>query len=125
MKQKIEDIRGIADISGFGKNTSYEKGCQDMLQAGYEWLVKHRGESMNSEKQKIVNKLTDTQLKVATYSNIYGVLEPKSYSAKALSKAICIIHPGCTGAMHQAVFGHLLYINTNGIDMWKKEVVKK
>lgn len=39
---KIEDIRGIADISGFGKNTSYEKACQKMLQTGWEWLNKHK-----------------------------------------------------------------------------------
>ncbi|MCJ7768760.1 hypothetical protein MUP79_10265 [Candidatus Bathyarchaeota archaeon] len=107
---KIIDIRGIVEISGFGKRTSYEKGCQTMLQAGWEWL----------------NKNKNPKLKGHTYRGIYGIFEPDNKASKELSKVICkAVNDGCTGAMHQAVFGHLMYMNANGIDKWKKEVVKK
>lgn len=105
---KIEDIRGIADISGFGKNPSYEKACQKMLQTGWEWLNKHK----------------KADLKGHTYAGIYGVLEPDNEDTKALSEAIVKAVNDCTGAMHQAVMEHLFYINANGIDKWKSEIKK-
>lgn len=113
LKEKIEDskdefdIRGISDISGFGRTSGYEHGCQTMLQAGVDWL----------RNKKKVN------LKVKTYKNIYGVLEPKSKDAKELSKVICkAVDNDCTGAMHQAVMGHLFFITNKGLEKWKEEV---
>jgi len=100
------NIKGIADISGFGKNTNYEKACQDMLQAGFEWLEKHK----------------KAKLKAHTFKDIYGILEPDSKDAKELSKTICEKVPDCSGAMHQCVMGHLMFISANGIDKWKEEV---
>jgi hypothetical protein len=80
-----------------------------MLQAGFEWLEKH-------------NK---SKLKTITYKGIYGILEPKSKDAKELSKIICNVCPDCTGAMHQAVMSHLMYISANGLDKWKNELKKQ
>ena len=102
------NIKGITEISGFGKESGYELACQDMLQAGFDWL----------ENNKKAN------LKAKTYKNIYGILEPDSKDTKALSKAVVSAVDDCTGAMHQAVMGHLMFINKNGIDTWKIEVKK-
>jgi hypothetical protein len=108
-KNKIEDIRNIAYISGFGKKSSYEKACQDMLQSGFEWLVNH----------KKVN------LKATTYKGVYGILEPKGKDAIELSNVIVKSVPDCTGAMHHCVMNHLIYISKEGLDKWKQEVKKK
>lgn len=100
-----EDIRGIADISGM----PYEAACQKMLQAGYEWLVKN----------------IKPDLKAITFNNIYGIFDPESPDAKALSKAVTSAEPDCTGAMHHCVMSHLFFINTNGLDKWKEEIAKR
>ena len=105
------NIKNIYEISGFGKKTSYENGCQKMLQAGFEWIEK--------------NKKKKTKLKTHSYKNIYGILEPDSKEAKELSDVIVKAEPECTGAMHQAVMQHLFFIAEEGIEKWKKEVKKK
>lgn len=104
-----KNIKGIFDISGFGKKTSYEKGCQNMLQAGFEWLEKNK----------------KGKLKAHSYKGVYGIFEPDSKKAKELSKVIAKAEPECTGAMHQAVMQHLFFISGNGLEKWKKEVSKK
>lgn len=109
MKKKIRNIKGIYEISGFGKNTTYEKGCQNMLQAGYEWLEKRKKKA---------------KLKGHTFKGVYGIFELDSPDAKELSKVTVDTEPECTGAMHQAVMQHLFYINGHGIDKWEKEVKK-
>ena len=68
----MEDIKNIADISGFGKNAGYEKDCQKMLQTGYEWLEENK------------DKLS--KLKGKTYKHIYGIFEPNSKEARRGSK---------------------------------------
>ncbi len=107
----MENIKNIYEISGLGKNTSYEKGCQKMLQAGFEWIEK--------------NKKKKTKLKGHSYKNIYGIFEPDSKEAKELSGVIVKAEPACTGAMHQAVIKHLFFIDKEGLEKWKKEVRKK
>ena len=101
-----ENIKGISDISGFGKETSYEKGCQNMLQAGFDFLEKN-------------NK---GKLKGHSYKGIYGIFEPDSKKAKELSKVIVKAEPECSGVMHQIVMGHLIIISSNGLEKWKEEV---
>lgn len=101
----VENIKGIYEISGFGKETSYEADCQEMLQRGFEWLE--------------TNKKAD--LKGHSYEGIYGIFKPDSDDAKELSKVITK-DMDCTGAMHQAVMQHLFYIWKNGIEKWKEEV---
>lgn len=110
MLKMTDDIKGITEISGFGKNTAYENECQKMLQAGYEWIEARE---------------TKAKLEAKTYKNIYGILEPTSEDAKELSKVVGASVPDCSGAMHQAVMGHLFYINNNGLKKWKTEVNKK
>jgi hypothetical protein len=105
----MNNIKGIVEISGFGKETEYEKACQQMLQQGWEWLQKH----------------PKAKLKAHTYEGIYGFFECDSKDAKALSEAVTKnIDGGCTGAMHQAVMQHLFYIYYHGIEKWKKKVTK-
>lgn len=108
---KIEDIKGIYEISGFGKNTGYEKSCQKMLQVGFEWIEN------NKKKRK--------KLEGHSYKGIYGIFEPDSKEAKELSRVICKEEPECSGAMHQAVMSHLFFIAKSGIEKWKEEVMKK
>ena len=103
MKEKIEDIRKISDISGMGGG--YEATCQEMLQKGFEWLETNK----------------KAKLKGHTYHNIYGIFEPDSKDAKELSDVITK-DTDCTGAMHQAVMSHLFYIWKNGLENWKKEI---
>jgi hypothetical protein len=105
----VEDIRNIADISGFGKKTSYEQACQTMLQTGFEWLETHKR----------------AKLKGHTYEGIYGIFEPDSKDAKELSDVVAKSCDDCTGAMHHAVMSHLFHIWKNGIEKWKSEIKKK
>ena len=107
---KTQNIKGIFEISGFGKYTNYEKHCQKMLQVGFEWIEK--------------NKDKKGKLKAHTIKGIYGIFEPDSKEAKQLSKEIVKACPDCSGAMHQAVMRHLFFISANGIDKWKEEVLK-
>ncbi len=107
-EEMIKNIKGIVEISGFGKRTSYEKSCQKMLQAGFEWLEKNK----------------KGKLKGHSYEGIYGIFEADNKKAKELSKVIVKAEPDCSGAMHQAVMQHLFYISANGLEKWKKEVKK-
>lgn len=103
----MKNIKNIADISGFGKTHPYEKACQSMLQKGWDWLQNR----------------SNVKLKAYTYQGVYGILTPDSNEAKELSEVISTaVDGGCTGAMHQAVMQHLMYINKNGIDKWIKEI---
>lgn len=111
----MDDIRGIADISGFSDKdmkggSAYEAHCQKMLQAGYEWLEK--------------NKAKRGKLKGHSYSNIFGMFEPDSKAAKEMSEAVCKAAPDCSSAQHHAVMRHLFYIAGNGIEKWKAEIKK-
>lgn len=71
----MTNIKGIADISGFGEDgkggSDYEQACQDMLQAGFEWLKK--------------NKKPD--LKATTYKNIYGGSQPRKQGCKVVVRS--------------------------------------
>ena len=101
----VEDIKGIADISGFGED--YEEACQKMLQAGWEWLNTHKEQN---------------DLKGIIHEGIYGIFEPNSKDAEDLSNAVVKAVPDCSGAMHQAVMSHLFFINKEGLDKWKSKV---
>ena len=96
----------MGEISGFGGG--YEEGCQDMLEAGCEWLAEHK----------------DADLKMHTYQDIYGILEPDSDDAKELSRVVGNACGECTGAMHQAVMTRLHYIAGNGWDKYAAELSK-
>lgn len=91
------------DISGMGGG--YENVCQRMLKNGREFLKKH-GELKAS---------------LHGYANIYGVCDVKGEDAEALEKAVMEGIEDCTGAMHQAVMGHLFFIAKSGEEKWLGE----
>ena len=104
MTTKPQDVVATVDISGFGG--SYEWGCQTMLAAGENWLVAHPDFDFSCYKG---------------FQNVYGVLIPDKESAGIeLDRAIidAVKEQGATGAMHQAVVGHLFLIHRDGRDAW-------
>lgn len=91
------------DISGMGGG--YEKACQKMLWAGMKYF-----ETLKNPKGILKGR--------KTYKNIYGICDlPDSFAEceKAMLKAV---NNDCTGAMMQAVTGHLRYIAENGYEQW-------
>ena len=87
----------MGEISGFGGG--YEECCQDMLEAGVNWLVEHPKPDLQGH----------------GYKNVYGIFEPDSEDAKALEVAILKASKGeATGAMHQAVMQRLFFIGEHG-----------
>ena len=89
-----------ADISGFGGG--YEATCQQMLLNGLAFLKEH----------------PDVELAYKVYQNIYGIASPQTSAAFEMDKAITSGIEDATGAMHQAVVGHLLYIHGHGYESW-------
>lgn len=87
----------MGEISGFGGG--YEQTCRNMLAAGMEWLDAHPA--------------ADPQFK--GFQGVYGLISEENEDAEALSAAIVAgAHGDCTGAMHQAVTSHCLFIRKNG-----------
>jgi hypothetical protein len=95
----------MGEISGFGGG--YESACQDMLNAGVQWLDKHPDKR---------------DLKGHGYKNIVGIFEPDSDDAKALSKVVANAAEGCSGAMHETVMQRLFFIAKNGWDEYCREL---
>ena len=97
-------------ISGFGGG--YEAMCQTLLWRGIVYLAE-------------VKPPLDMWKNATSYQGVYGILQTEGQDLKALEEAI--IRPGddVTGAMHQAVMGHLHVIHTNGLDGWLAEYIQK
>lgn len=92
----------MGEISGFGGG--YEGTCRKMLRVGLEWFDQN----------------PDAKPEYIGYKNIYGIISEDNDDAKALTKVIVDASGGdCTGAMHQAVIGSILWIHKNG---WEKYV---
>jgi hypothetical protein len=99
---KYNFTENMGEISGFGGG--YEEACRAMLKAGLEWCD--------------ANPTADPQFRGG--QGVYGMLEEDNEDAKALSKALLDGAGGdCTGAMHQAVFRHIMFIRQHG---WNKYV---
>lgn len=104
---KYEWEPGMGEISGFGGG--YEECCRAMLAAGLEWLDDH----------------PDAQPRFHGYKGVYGVLSDDNDDAKALSEAVVAGADGdCTGAMHQAVVSHCLYVKANGWEAYVRSMTK-
>ncbi len=98
---KDEPSRLTVNISGMGGG--YERMCQLMLLAGVEFL---KGKP---------NFTWDYR----SYTQVYGVCWSDSADAKALDEALMkACDNDCTGAMHQAVIGHLRLIHKEGHAAW-------
>jgi hypothetical protein len=93
------------DISGFGGG--YEICCQMMLQQGLEYIAAH----------------PELDPKFKGFENIFGLLMDDNADAKALSQAVTV-ETDATGAMHQAVIGHLMRIWKYGRAKWMKDCGK-
>ncbi len=95
------------DISGMGGG--YERACQLMLKAGIQYLANKSNFVWDYEE----------------YANVYGVCWSDSENAKRLDKVLLYAAGGdCSGAMHQAVIGHLRFIHENSYDKWLNECGK-
>jgi hypothetical protein len=102
MKAQLTDE--MDKIFGFGDG--YEETCRKMLLAGLEWLDAH----------------PHADPKFRRSPNIYGIIKADNEDAKALSAAIEAGSGGdCTGAMHQAVVSHCLFVKLHS---WKAYVAK-
>lgn len=98
----------MGEISGFGGG--YENCCQDMLEAGMNWLTSR----------------PDANLEGHSFKGIYGLMVPDSDDAKELDKVVIDASGGeASGAMHHAVMGRLFWISKNGWDKYVEELTKK
>ncbi len=91
------------DVSGFGGG--YEAMCQTMLWRGVLWLAERKPPFQMWKNAK-------------SYKGIYGVLSTAGPEFKELEAAMMRKGDGVTGAMHQAVMGHLRRIHEVGVDGW-------
>ena len=104
------------DISGFDSHGDelgygYEAVCQRALWEGIQYLAKV------DRPDKILDKSSG-------FKNVYGIIETPE-SAKELeaiwSRLDKEVFNGWTGAQHQAVVGHLMFISKNGVQKWLDE----
>lgn len=105
MVQRYRHTPDMGEISGFGGG--YERACQDMLEAGMNWL---------NQRQTVL------LLEGHSYEGVYGVFAADSDDAKALEEAVIAAVPDCSGAMHHAVMSRLFWIATNGWDAYCAEL---
>lgn len=92
------------EIFGFGDG--YEDTCRRMLLAGLEWLAAH----------------PQADPKFRRSPSIYGIIKEDNEDARALLAAVETgSGEDCTGAMHQAVVSHCLFIKLHG---WKAYIAK-
>lgn len=90
------------DISGMGGG--YEHVCQRMLANGRKYLAEHPDFSK--------------ELGYRQYEGVTGICLATTIGAKNFNQIIMFGIEDATGAMHQAVVGHLLYIAKNGEEKW-------
>jgi hypothetical protein len=98
----------MGEISGFGGG--YEKCCQDMLEAGCEWLQENKGVTLTGSE----------------FKNVFGLFTAESDDAKAMEKVVLQAAAGeATGAMHHTVMQRLFFINKNGWDEYCRQLREK
>ncbi len=103
---------GMSEISGFGGG--YEACCQDMLEAGVQWLVERRESG------------AEPDLRMSGYVGVFGLLNADSDEAKVIEKVVLAAAKGeSTGAMHHAVMSRLGYISKHGWDTYCAELAKR
>lgn len=98
----------MGEISGFGGG--YETLCQDMLEAGVQWLTDH----------------ASSDLKGIESPQIFGIFIADSDDAKALEEAVMAAdkEKNATGAIHHAVMSRLFWIAKNGWPAYCEELRK-
>lgn len=107
MSERYRHTDDMGEISGFGGG--YEACCQDMLEAGVNWLNEHQ----------------KADLQARTLNNVYGIFDVTSADAKALEEVIIEASKNeATGAMHHAVMSRLFWISKHGWDAYCAELRK-
>lgn len=96
---------GMREISGMGGG--YEAECRLMLKQGMKWIEAH----------------PDAKPMYHGFKGIYGIIKEDNEDAKALSNAACEGRD-VTGAMHQAVISHIIFISKNGWPKYVEEMKK-
>ncbi len=91
----------MPEISGFGG--AYEEACQNMLEAGTQWMDEHPA-------AKVV---------FSTFQGVTGLITDESDDAKALEKVMADAVGGdCTGAMMHTLMLRVLFIKAQGWDTY-------
>lgn len=90
------------DVSGMGGG--YEHTCQRMLANGRKYLSD--------------NPDFSSELAYKGFEGVTGICIAASIGAKNFDQIILFGIDDCTGAMHQVVVGHLLYIAKHGEEKW-------
>lgn len=107
MSQTYIFTKEMGEISVFGGR--YEQACQRMLQAGLRYFDE--------------NPKSDP--KYHGYDGVYGIIFEDNNDAKALTKAVTEGETDCTGAMHQAVVSHCLFIKRKGWAEYVKQLTER
>jgi hypothetical protein len=103
----------MGEISGFGGG--YEAACRAMVKAGLKFWDK-------MEDRKYDGPPFDPRFR--GMKNVYGILDETNEDAEALTKAVVAAAPDCTGAMHQAVMGHIFAVRRMGWEAYVVEMSK-
>ncbi len=107
-KIKSEEPFETVDISGM--SGGYEVACQRMLRSGINYL-----------KDK-----PDFHFDYEGFKNVYGMCFTETPWGKDLDKVLMkAVNDDCTGAMHQAVIGHLSQIHKHGLEWWLNQFPKE
>lgn len=112
LMKKIRDEEPFETVDISGMSGGYERGCQLMLRAGIKFLKEH----------------PDFHFDYQSFKNVYGLCWSDTPWGKQLDKVLMDAvekEGGCTGAMHQAVIGHLQYIHRHGYKKWLEQFPKK
>lgn len=118
---KTWEISGMPD--------GYEEGCQKMLWTGIKYLsrIDNAEEIFKGMYEPVMKAKKDTKLfgvidvKAGETVELVGVLDTPE-SCRELESEMMKATPGCSGAMHQFVMGHLRYIAEHGLQGWHKEL---
>lgn len=110
-----ETIKYEVEMSGM--SDSYEEACQEMLQAGYEYLLAHPDSELKGSRPTGMIK----DVKIDTF----GMFDPENEETEQLSEVVINAVDDCTGAMEHAVMNHLLYISKHGLEGWWKKAKEK
>lgn len=105
---RYRHTKDMEEIGGFDR--AYEEACQDMLEAGVEWISKN----------------PDKSPRFKGFKGVTGLYVEDNEAAKELSAVLLEAAGGdMTGAMHQTVASRVLWIRKNGWDAYCEEMRKR
>ena len=114
------------EISGFGGG--YENACQRMLWTGIKYLSKiDNPEKLLQGTHGLQGKAAKDnilEIEEGTQIQFYGICYTPESFKECEAEMMKAVNNDCTGAMHQAVVGHLRFISKNGLQKWHEELKK-